>query len=295
MSTKTTTTSNQNTQQQGTQNQSNQSSQSGNTTQSGGFSNQNQYAPGALDNYQQATQGWMKPALGYAQNPFGNPFFQQQQQMGTRQAMNQGQTGMNNLMSNFTSSGAGGGIQSPFMQEMMANQGRANSGLQAQLGFMNPMNQAQGMQQSAMGQLAGYNPLQTGQSGTNFANQGFNTSQSGSSQGNFNQSGSMNGNQTQSTGGLGTWLPQMLSMGMGLATGGMGGGALAALHGLGGSAAQGNINGIGQGMGDSSILGGSLGSGFMPNTNMFNMGMGSGPGGFSNNMMPANPYMPGVS
>lgn len=136
---------------------------------------------------------------GYMNNPFGNPFFQTQQQLGTRQAQNLGGTQMSNILRNLSASGLGGGSSSPFAMEMLQNQGRANTGLQAQLGFLNPVQNALGMQQFAGGLASQYRPLQTGQ------------------------------NTTQSTGGLGTWLPQVAGMGLsaltGLPFGGGGGGS----------------------------------------------------------------------
>src|SRR6266436_5470962 len=72
-----------------------------------------------------------------------------------------------------------GGASSPAALEMQQNQGRANTNLQANLGFLNPVHNALGLQQGAMQLAAGYRPLQTG------------------------------GTQVQSTGGLGTWLPQV--------------------------------------------------------------------------------------
>ena len=200
---------------------------------------------------------------GYMQNPFGNPFFQAQQQMGTRQAQNLGGMQMGNIARNLTASGFGGGSSSPFAMEMMQNQGRANTGLQSQLGFLQPVMNALGMQQWATGAAEGYKPLQTGQK------------------------------TTESTGGLGTWLPQVLGGAAGLAmapfTGGMslmgmggggGGGGLAGLFGGGGGMPTYGSNGMpwgsgsvspppgmaGTGGGDwgSNFFGGPPGGGFAP-------------------------------
>lgn len=189
----------------------------------------------------QAYQGLQGPLAqmlqGYMQNPFGNPFFQTQQQMGTRQAQNLGQTQMNNITGNLTASGLGGsGSTSPFAMEMLQNQGRANSGLQAQLGFQNPVQNALGMQQFAGGLANSYRPLQTGQ------------------------------NTTQSTGGLGTWLPQVAGMGLS---------ALMGIPGLGG----GGINPMESNVGG---IGASNAIGSMPFGN-FNPGLPSmgGYGGFA--------------
>lgn len=130
---------------------------------------------------------------GFMSNPFGSPQFGLEQQMGTHQAQGLGGQGMSNLLRNMTASGMSGGASSPAGLEMQQNQGRANTGMQAQLGFMNPTMNALNRQQFAMGLGSQYRPQQTGQTST------------------------------QSTGGMGSWLPQLASMGMGLATGGMGG------------------------------------------------------------------------
>lgn len=154
-----------------------------------------QYDPGSKALFGQLTSALGPMLTGYMQNPFGNPFFQTQQQMGTRQAQNLGATGTSNITRNMASGGFGS-ASSPFAAEMLANQGRANTGLQANLGFLNPVQNALALQQWAGGLGAGYRPLQTGQT------------------------------QTQSTGGLGTWLPQVAGMALGAATGmpGAGGG-----------------------------------------------------------------------
>jgi len=154
------------------------------------------FAPTGMAAYNQLQNPFASTTQGYIQNPFSNPFFQTQQQLGTRQAQNLGGTNISNLLHNFGTSGTGGasGTLAPFQQEMLQNQARANTGLQSQLGFLNPVMNALGLQQNALGMAAGYRPLQTG------------------------------GTTTQSTQGLGTWLPQVANLGLGLATGGLGGG-----------------------------------------------------------------------
>ena len=154
----------------------------------------NKYDPTSMGTFQGMQGGLGNAVNSYMSNPFGNPFMQTQQQMGTRQAQNLGGTQMSNISRNITGSGMGGGNMSPAALEMMQNQGRANTGLQSQLGFLQPMQNALGMQQNAMGIAANYRPLQTG------------------------------GTQTQSTGGLGTWLPQVAGMALGGLTGGLMGG-----------------------------------------------------------------------
>lgn len=167
---------------------------------------QGTFAPAGMAAYNQLIPGFASTAQGYMQNPFSNPFFQTQQQLGTRQAQNLGGTNISNLLRNFQTGGTGGGTGTlaPFQQEMLQNQSRANTGLQAQLGFLNPVMNALG-QQNFYSQLASqFRPLQTG------------------------------GKSTESTGGLGTWLPQVAGMALGAATGGLGGG-LGSFFGGGGS------------------------------------------------------------
>jgi hypothetical protein len=150
-------------------------------------STQNTYDPGSMQAFQGLTPQFASTVGGYMSNPFGNPFFQTQQQMGNRQAQNMGQTAMSGLQNNMIGSGMAGGASNPAATEMMQNQARANTGLQSQLGFLAPVMNALQMQQGAMNAAGSYRPLQTG------------------------------GNQTQSTGGLGTWLPQLAGAGLGLA------------------------------------------------------------------------------
>jgi hypothetical protein len=206
------------------------------------------FDPGSMAAFQQATPAWMQPAQGYAQSPFSNPFFQTQQQLGTRQAQNLGGMATGNVTRNLTASGLfGGGSQSPAGLEMLQNQGRANTGLQSQLGFLNPLQNALALQQNAMGLLQGYRPLQTG------------------------------GTTVQSTGGLGTWLPQLAGGALGMATGG-GFGALGKMFGGGGS----NFN---YGGANASPMGFSQPSG----------GGGLGPwGDYSGGMSGPPPFMGGM-
>jgi len=169
------------------------------TTQQGQFSPQGMQAYGSL------IPAFSQAAQGYINQPFSNPFFQTQQQLGTTQAQNLGGTQMSNVMGNMAGQGFGGTSQ-PFTSEMMQNQARANTGTQAQLGFLGPAQNALGLQQSAMGQAAGFSPLQTGQQ------------------------------TTQQMTGLGSWLPQLIGGGLSGATLGMGAAGL-----LGGRGPQFNI------------------------------------------------------
>lgn len=171
---------------------------------------QNQYNPQSMGTYNSLQGGLGSTLNSYMTNPFGNPFFQTQQQLGTRQAGNLNQSNMSNLMGNINASGMMGGAGSPAALEMIQNQMRGNTANTANLGFLQPVQNAQGMQQFAIGQANAYRPLQTGQS------------------------------QTQQTSGLGTWLPQVAGMALGGLTGGLGGGLMSMLRGPMGAAGAGS-------------------------------------------------------
>ena len=153
-----------------------------------------------MNAYNSMMPGYASTVNSYMNNPFGNPFMQQQQQMGTNQANNIGQTGMANTTRNLNMSGIS--QNSPAALQMMQQQQMQNSATRANLGFLQPMQNAMGMQQSAMSMAGQFKPLQTGQ--------------------------------TQSQGGLGQYA-SLLSGGLGLLTGG-GSGLLGSL--LGGSQGQ---------------------------------------------------------
>lgn len=165
------------------------------------------FDPGSMNRY----QGWqssMMPVLQQLfQNPTGSPFFNQNLQQNTKAATQVGGRNASNALLNFQRSGIGGGsLGGGAKQSLLAGIGRYNSSLQYQ-GFSNTMNQAQSDRWNA-GQLgsAMFQPLNTGSSST------------------------------QTTGGLGTWLPQLAGAAIGgltgALTGGFGGGG--AMPGMGG-------------------------------------------------------------
>lgn len=162
------------------------------------------FDPTSMGTYQGLQGGLGSAISSYMTNPFSNPFFQTQQQMGTNQANLLGGTNLSNIARNWTASGMGGS-QSPAMLEMMNNQMRANSGMRAQLGFLNPMQNAFTAQQNAMGLASQYRPLQTG------------------------------GTQTQTQSGVGSWLPQLAGAALGMAGGALTGGMSTALTGTAGA------------------------------------------------------------
>lgn len=154
-----------------------------------------------MNAYNSTQPGFASNVNSYMNSPFSNPFFQQQQQMGTNQANMMGQSSMSSLMGNMRTQGMQ--QNSPAALQMIQQQGMQNSANRANLGFQNPMQNAFTAQQNAMGMAGQYKPLQTGQ--------------------------------TQSQGGLGSWLPQLLGGGLSMLTGGLlgggGGGAAGAMSG----------------------------------------------------------------
>jgi hypothetical protein len=148
------------------------------------------FDPSAMGAYQGMMPAFGQNVAGWMQNPYASPAFQLSQQMGQRQAQNIGGAQMGNLLRNLQTSGLfGGGSASPAGLEMMQNQARANTGLGANLGFINPMQEALQRQMGAMNIASQFRPLQTG------------------------------GKTTESTGGLGTWLPQLAGAAMGMIPG----------------------------------------------------------------------------
>lgn len=143
----------------------------------------NAYDPTSMKAFQSGTPAWEGQAQQFTQNPYSGPQFQFERQMGTQNAQLQNQTNQNQLLQNAVAGGMSGGASNPALLEMMANQMRGGTQNTAQQGFYAPMQLAGQRQMQSMGMLQGYRPLQTGQT------------------------------QTQSTGGLGTWLPQVAGMG----------------------------------------------------------------------------------
>ena len=116
------------------------------------------------------------------QNPMQNPLFGAQMAQGTRQAAMQGLSPISNIMQSVGSGGWGGSVQ-PFQQGLL--QSASLPGLLGRQGaFQNAYGNAANSQLQAAGMGATFNPFQTG--GTN----------------------------TQSQGGLGSWLPQLIGMGL---------------------------------------------------------------------------------
>lgn len=157
----------------------------------------NNFAPGSMANYQ-ALQGSYVPALqDLINNPLGNPMFQAMAGNMRAQVGGNNAASMQTLTNNMTQFG---GASSPFMASQMARLGRTTSSQQAG-GYNNLLIQAMQQRMQGLGMAGSFNPLVTG----------GNQSQSYTG----NMTGSSSGQQTQQQSGLGTWLPQLLSAGLG--------------------------------------------------------------------------------
>jgi hypothetical protein len=150
----------------------------------------NQYSQSGMNAYN-AFQPQLQSVLGgYASNPFGNPFYQLNLSSNMATANRQSGQMNQNALSQFNMTGMGG-APSGARTSLMAQLGRYGSSLNAGA-FQSAASNAFTNQMGALNTMAGYRPLQTGQ--------------------------------TQQTTGLGTWLPQLVGaaagIGMGVATGG---------------------------------------------------------------------------
>lgn len=124
------------------------------------------------------------------------PFYNQATQQAQKNAAQLGQSGISNISGNMAASGFGGTNMPAYMASQIATQNRATSGLQSNAFLQGKLGQAGaalGVQQAGLAGAQGYRPLQTG------------------------------GTQTQSTSGLGTWLPQLAGTAIGAFAGPLGG------------------------------------------------------------------------
>lgn len=158
----------------------------------------NQYNPGSLTTFN-ALQG---PAAGLLQTYMNNPeaavspYYNLAIQQGVQQAGLAGQTAMSNITGNMAATGFGGQNMPAFIASQMAAQQRATSGAEANASIQGNLAKQQaalGVQQAGLQGALGYKPLQTG------------------------------GTQVNQTGGLGSWLPQIIGAGLGAAGAAFGG------------------------------------------------------------------------
>lgn len=173
-----------------------------------------QFNPAGMTAYN-TFMGGVTPYLQTAlNNPMTllNPLYGQVTQQAVKAAGQSGQTAMGNITGNMAAAGFGGQNLPAFLQSQINAQNRATSGnvANAFLGSqLQKLAAAQQLQSSAASTMAGFRPLQTGQTST----------------------------QTQS--GLGTWLPMVAGAGLsalmpgGLLAGAFKGGAFPAASSMG--------------------------------------------------------------
>lgn len=231
------------------------------TTSSGTNQNTFNFDPQSLEAYHKNLGPTMDTLRGFATNPYGNPQFQLDQSVRMENASKLGLRGMSNVFNNARALGYGN--NSGLMSSMINRAGRDTSSLQAQ-GFRDAAMNAGNRQMTSLGMLNAFQPLMTG------------------------STGSYTGNQTQQESGTGTWLPQLISAGIGagtaFATGGMSGAAKGAgAVGKAGSGVMGAIPGFGGGGVPNSLFAG-IGAGGPP-------GFGGGGYGYGSQGSPFPPSM----
>lgn len=169
-----------------------------------------QFNPQSQQAYNSLISGGSNVLQGYINSPLTNPMYQLGSATAQRGAAQGGNNNMQALMQMMKTSGIGGQAGQGFMAGQQAQMGRANQSQMSQANLGN-IQSAFGRQMAATGMGMSFTPQLTGQSGTS--------------------------NSTQTTGGLGTWLPQLLGSAAGMAMGGLTGGASMAAGGLPGGAA----------------------------------------------------------
>ena len=205
-----------------------------------------QFNPTAQSIYNQLISGGGNVLSGYMNNPFGNAAYTQGAQASQKGAQQAGGNNMQALMQNMLTSGIGGQAGNAFKGAQLAQTGRANSAMSSQANIQN-VQQALQRQMAAAGTGLSFSPQLTGSSGT------------------FSQN--------SSPGGLGTWLPQLLS--------GVGGAALGAAT-SGASAAATNVPSFGS----------SPNSNFVNSLNNPFQMSGMGTGGIGGNSSNSNSFSP---
>lgn len=160
------------------------------STTSGNQTTAFQFDPGSMAQYQQNLATWGPKARDFVNNPYQNASFQMESAIGQNNAAKLGARNMANLRGNAAAMGynTSGGM----FNSLLASSTRATSGMQSDAFRQSVMNANQRQMQS-MGMLASFQPLMTGSSS------------------NFNQTSQ------QQQSGLGTWLPQLISAGIGAA------------------------------------------------------------------------------
>jgi hypothetical protein len=188
-----------------------------------------QFNPAAQGIYNNLVKQGGSQLSDMIQNPFGNAMYSLGLGQSQKGAAQQGANNMGVLNQNQKAQGLNGQGGAGFMAAQRAMMGRSNASMMSGANTSNVF-QALQRQMAATGMGMSFSPQLTGQKGS------------------FNQ--------TQETGGLGTWLPQLIGTAAGAAIGGLTSGA-------GGAAGKGgtSIGSLG-GLSSSSAPGGGAFSGF---------------------------------
>ena len=154
------------------------------------------FQPQALNVYKQLQSPISKTLQGYLKDPRKSGFFNLRLKESLANAQQLTQRMFGNVGARAQAGGFAGSNLPAFMQSEQARVGRAGSKLESQAFIQNILAQEQ-FRQNALNQAMSMRPLQTG------------------------------GTTTQKTSGLGTWLPQVVSAGLGAAATAATGGAAA--------------------------------------------------------------------
>lgn len=204
----------------------------------------NQYDPTSQGTFNQLQSGIGSNLQDFMSNPLQSSFFNTQLQMAQRANGNRMQAQNQALAQNATTGGFTGNLPA-FLQSQMQQNSRQLSANNSN-SFNNLLLGANQLRFGATQSAMGYRPMQTGQT------------------------------QTQTQGGLGSWLPQLAGAAIGGLTG------MGAIGGAASSLGSSFFKGAGagpQGMSSGGLWGGSMGAG--PDPNPFMGQMPGGMGGYN--------------
>lgn len=150
------------------------------------------FDPASLNAYHSLLAPAQSALTDYMQNPLQSTAFDQRNQLANQNAFALASRNKSNILAN--SGTFASGNMPAYLQSALGRNSRALSATQSN-SFLQNLLYADQTRQSATNSALGFRPLQTG--GTS--------------------SGTMSGTQTQQTSGLGTWLPQLVGAGLGIA------------------------------------------------------------------------------
>lgn len=150
------------------------------------------YNPAGMNNYNSFQTPLNKGLTDFATNPLQASYFQNAYNMALSQNQMAGQSNIQSLMNNFKTTNSGGNMPG-FQQALLNQSGRMTSMANAN-SFNTQLINGVNNQKWALNSMQSYTPLQTGQT------------------------------TTEKTSGTGTWLPQVIGAGLGVAGAAMTGG-----------------------------------------------------------------------